>query len=61
MAFTLGETISKELVDKLKQKYPNQLPSTIVEKEQLAYTLGQQSVVNYIEDLYNNHVSSRST
>ena len=49
MAFTLGETISKELVDKLKQKYPNQLPSTVIEKEQLAYTLGQQSVVNYIE------------
>jgi len=58
MPFTIGETISKELVDKLKEKYPNQLPSTIVEKEQLAYTLGQQSVVNYIEDLYNNHVSS---
>jgi len=61
MAFTLEETISKELVEKLKQKYPNKLPSTILEKEQLAYILGQQSVVNYIEDLYNNHVSTRST
>ncbi len=60
MPFTIGETISKELVDKLKEKYPNQLPSTIVEKEQLAYTLGQQSVVNYIEDLYENHVRSSS-
>lgn len=61
MPFTVSETISKELVDKLKEKYPNQLPSTLIEKEQLAYTLGQQSVVNYIEDLYNNHVSSGNT
>ena len=58
MPFTLAETISKELIDALREKYPNQLPSVVIEKDELAFRLGQQSVINYIEDLYENHVRS---
>lgn len=58
MPFTISETISKELIDALRERYPNQLPSLVIEKEELGFILGQQSVVNYIEDLYENHVRS---
>ncbi len=60
-AFTLSQTITPELVEDLKKSFPNQLPTKVVSESELNYLVGQQSVVNYIVDLFEqqigNHVS----
>lgn len=45
--------ITKELVEKFKKLFPNQLPTNLeTTPVQLAYLQGQQSVINRIEFLY---------
>ena len=45
--------ISKELLIKMQQLFPNQLPlNHDVTPQEIAYLQGQQSVIQYLEGLY---------
>lgn len=45
-------TISKPLLDKLKEVYPATLPVDKIDLEQLRFLQGQQSVISYLQVLY---------
>ena len=45
-------SISVGLIHKLKEDFPNKLPTEQINPEQLSYLLGQQSIINYLDRLY---------
>lgn len=45
-------SISVGLIQKLKEDFPNKLPTEQITPEQLSYLLGQQSIINYLDRLY---------
>jgi len=45
-------SITKVLLDMLKEMYPNTLPVDDIPVEKLRYLQGQQSVINKLESLY---------
>jgi len=51
LGYTLG--ITTALLNQLQELYPNRLPLTQVTSEELAFLRGQQSVVNKLNELYN--------
>jgi hypothetical protein len=51
LGYTLG--ITTALLNELQELYPNRLPLTQVTSEELAFLRGQQSVVNKLNELYN--------
>ena len=46
-------TLSKELLNHIKDLFPNQLPANEISLEDLRYLQGQQSVMRKLEELYN--------
>jgi len=44
--------VSKELLALLEETYPNKLPNKILDKPDLAFLLGQQSVVQRIREIH---------
>lgn len=44
---------TNDLINRLKAKYPDRLPSTIIDSNELSLLVGQQQVVKYIESLVN--------
>jgi hypothetical protein len=51
LGYTLG--ITTALLNELQELYPNRLPLEQVTSEELAFLRGQQSVVNKLNELYN--------
>ena len=51
LGYTLG--ITTALLNELQELYPNRLPLEHVTSEELAFLRGQQSVVNKLNELYN--------
>ncbi len=51
LGYTLG--ITTALLNKLQELYPNKLPLEQITPEELAFLRGQQSVVNKLNELYN--------
>ena len=51
LGYTLG--ITTALINELQELYPNRLPLEQVTSEELAFLRGQQSVVNKLNELYN--------
>lgn len=51
LGYSLG--ITTALLTRLQELYPNKLPNEQVTSEELAFLRGQQSVVNKINELYN--------
>jgi hypothetical protein len=51
LGYTLG--ITTALLNQLQELYPNRLPLEQVTSEELAFLRGQQSVVNKLNELYN--------
>lgn len=45
-------SISVGLLERLKEDFPNKLPTEQITPEQLRYLQGQQSIINYLERLY---------
>lgn len=45
-------SISVGLLEKLKEDFPNRLPTEQLTPEKLAYLQGQQSIINYLDRLY---------
>ncbi len=45
--------ISQSLLDRLNDLFPDKLPSKVVSSTDLAYLMGQRSVVDKLTDLYN--------
>jgi lysozyme family protein len=45
-------SISVGLLDRLKEDFPNRLPTEQITPEQLRYLQGQQSIINYLDRLY---------
>jgi hypothetical protein len=45
-------TVSKPLLDKLKEAYPDRMPLDRISLEEFRYLQGQQSVLNYVQMLY---------
>tara|TARA_R100001463_G_C3474737_1_gene216279 strand:+ start:463 stop:633 length:171 start_codon:yes stop_codon:yes gene_type:complete len=44
--------VSKELLTLLEGIYPDKLPTKVVDKEDLAFLLGQQSVVQRLREIH---------
>ena len=44
--------VSKELLTLLEGIYPDKLPTKVVDKEDLAFLLGQQSVIQRLREIY---------
>lgn len=44
---------TNDLINRLKVKYPDRLPPTIIDSNELSLLVGQQQVVKYIESLVN--------
>tara|TARA_R110001632_G_scaffold14829_3_gene49610 strand:+ start:2203 stop:2382 length:180 start_codon:yes stop_codon:yes gene_type:complete len=51
--FNDAPTLSGELLSHIKDLFPNQLPANEISIEELRYLQGQQSVMNKLEELYN--------
>jgi hypothetical protein len=51
LGYSLG--ITTALLNRLQELYPNKLPHEQVTSEELAFLRGQQSVVNKLNELYN--------
>jgi hypothetical protein len=51
LGYSLG--ITTALLTRLQELYPNKLPNEQVTSEELAFLRGQQSVVNKLNELYN--------
>ena len=51
LGYTLG--ITTALLNELQELYPNRLPLEQVTSEELAFLRGQKSVVNKLNELYN--------
>jgi hypothetical protein len=51
LGYSLG--ITTALLNRLQELYPNKLPNEQVTSEELAFLRGQQSVVNKLNELYN--------
>ncbi len=51
--FNDAPTLSKELLNHIKDLFPNQLPANEISLEDLRYLQGQQSVMRKLEELYN--------
>lgn len=45
-------TVTKPLLDKLKEAYPDRLPVDKIGLEDLRFLQGQQSVITFLEVLY---------
>lgn len=53
-AVILGDSsagVLNELIKKLKERYPNRIPNTLIEVEHLRVLQGQQDIINYIQEL----------
>jgi hypothetical protein len=46
-------SLTEELLNHLKDLFPNQLPANEVSLEEVRYLQGQQSVIRKLEELYN--------
>lgn len=44
--------ITKGLLNNLSEQFPNKIPVTRIEKEDLAFLQGQQSVIHYLTRLF---------
>lgn len=44
--------VSKALLNSMKESFPNELPRDAVTPQQIAYLQGQQSIIYYLEQLY---------
>jgi hypothetical protein len=45
-------SVTKPLIDRLKEVYPDRLPVDEISIEKLRFLQGQQSVITYLEALY---------
>jgi hypothetical protein len=45
-------TVSKPLLDSLKEAYPDRLPVDKISLEEFRFLQGQQSIINYLQVLY---------
>lgn len=44
---------TNDILNKLKDKYPNKLPTNVIDSDVLAMLIGQQRVIDYLEALVN--------
>lgn len=44
---------TNDLINRLKDKYPNKLPTNVIDSDVLAILIGQQRVIDYLEALVN--------
>lgn len=42
---------TNDILNKLKDKYPNKLPTNVIDSDVLAMLIGQQRVIDYLEAL----------
>ena len=50
--------ITQALLDRLEDLYPNKLPNKVVSSTDLAYLLGQRSVVEKLQEIYNEETNN---
>ena len=44
--------ITEALINKLKEEYPNKLPTKLISEYELGYLIGQQSVIDKLSLVY---------
>ena len=50
--------ITQSLLDRLNKLYPDKLPSKVVSTTDLAYLMGQRSVIDKLTDIYNEETNN---
>lgn len=48
--------VTQELLDWLRQKFPDRIPRKLVSDRELAMKIGEQRVIRKLEDLYDTYL-----